>query len=235
VPTPGRARDGALFAFDGVTVARQGAVVLDAVSVAIPDGGVTALVGPSGSGKSTMLRCCNRLEVPVRGTVLFRGEDVATLDPRSLRRRVAMLFQVPVPFAGSVLDNLRAGAPSLPESQAGALLDRVGMPPDLVDRVADTLSGGEAQRLCLARALATRPEVLLADEPTSALDRAAADVLERLARELADGGTPVVWVTHDPAQVHRLADHVVELRVGRVASTGDERSAAGPGDEPTVR
>jgi putative ABC transport system ATP-binding protein len=210
----------ALFELDDVSVVRGGTVVLDHVSVELPDSGVTAIVGASGSGKSTLLRLCNRLERPTGGCIRFRGRDVSTLDPLQHRARVAMVFQRPTVFPGTALENLRAGAPALDRAQAAALLEQVGLDPELLDREADRLSGGEAQRLCLARALATGPEVVLADEATSALDEASTLVLESLARALADGGTPVVWVTHDMAQVSRLADHVVEIERGRVTFAG---------------
>jgi putative ABC transport system ATP-binding protein len=212
---------GTLFEFDDVWVQHEQTVVLAGVSVSFAEEGITAIVGPSGSGKSTLLRCCNRLEVPTAGVVRYRGRDVNELDPLQHRRRVAMVFQAPATFPGSALDNVRIAAPDLTRDRALELLDRVGLDQELADRSADRLSGGEAQRLVIARALATEPEVLLADEPTSALDPQATGRLERLVRALADAATPVLWVTHDRAQVQRLADHVVALRRGSVEWTGD--------------
>ena len=205
-----------LFRFDDVTLCVGEAVVLDRVDVTISDEGITAVVGPSGSGKSTLLRCCNLLEAPTSGTVSFRGASLKTLDPLRLRRRVAMVFQRPTAFPGTVADNLRVADPSLTDDGSAVLLDRVGLPPGIADQVADSLSGGEAQRMTLARALATRPEVLLADESTSGLDDDAKATLERLVRGLADGGMPVVWVTHEREQVKRLADSVLAVDRGRV-------------------
>jgi putative ABC transport system ATP-binding protein len=215
-----------LFAFEGVGLERDGTRVLADVDVAVPAEGITVFVGPSGAGKSTLLRCCNRLEVPTAGRVLYRGDDLATLDPLAHRRRAAMVFQAPARFPGTVADNLRAVATDLSAEEAGELLGRVGLSPTLLDRQADALSGGEAQRMVLARALTTRPEVLLADEPTSALDTAATHRLEQLARSLAADGMPVLWVTHDLDQVRRLADHLVVLDRGRVTWAGP---AADPG------
>lgn len=226
-----------LFAFDGVGLERDGTPVLAEVTLDLPDAGVTVFVGASGAGKSSLLRCCNRLEVPTSGVVRFRGDDLATLDPLAHRRRVGMVFQAPARFPGTVAANLRAVASDLSADAAGDLLDRVGLDRGLLDRRADALSGGEAQRMVLARALTTEPEVLLADEPTSALDTAATRRLEALARSLADDGLPVVWVTHDLDQVHRLADHVVELEAGRVtwsgpASEWDPRAGASEAVRP---
>lgn len=211
---------GDLFSFDQVSLHKRERTVLDEVTLTVADHGITAIVGASGAGKSSLLRCCNRLEAPTSGTVRYHGDDVATLEPRAHRRRLAMVFQSPTPFPGSVLDNLRAVTPQLSRKEAAACARRVGLVEERLDQIADSLSGGEAQRLVLARALTTNPEVLLADEPTSALDAAATARLERLARTLADEGMPVIWVSHDLAQVQRLADHLVVMRQGRVVWTG---------------
>lgn len=205
-----------LFAFEDVVLELGGRRVLDGVRAELPDGGVTCLVGPSGSGKSTLLRLCNRLEVPTSGVVRFRGDDVALLDPLEHRRRVGMVFQRPTPFPGSVRDNLRVARPAADETSLERALERAALGASFLDRVADDLSGGEAQRMCLARTLVTEPEVLLMDEPTSALDPRATKELEGLARQLADEGVSVVWVSHDPEQVDRIADARFVVEEGRV-------------------
>lgn len=210
----------ALFEFRGVSVERDGRRVPARFSAAIADRGITVVTGPSGSGKSTLLRLCNRLLVPAEGTVLFGGTDVATLDPLALRRRVGMVFQQPTPFPGTVLDNLRTAA-ELDRDEAAGLLASVDLDPAMLDRDARDLSGGEQQRVCLARTLATHPEVLLVDEGTSALDEAATAILEELVRGIADGGRPVVWVTHDLAQADRLADHRLAMDAGPERSDDD--------------
>ena len=217
---PGMTGTTPLFAFEGVAVEDGSRTLLARVDARLPDGGVTVLLGPSGSGKSTLLRLGNLLEVPTRGRVLFRGADLAGCDVLAHRRRVGMVFQQPVPFGGTVRDNLRVAAPGAPEGDLRAALDRAHLPASFLDRVASELSGGESQRACLARSLVPGPEVLLMDEPTSALDGDARDALERLARELAGDGVPVVWVTHDLAQAARLATWVVRLEAGRVRSSG---------------
>jgi putative ABC transport system ATP-binding protein len=214
VPVP----EVALFAFEDVTLAFDGVTVLDRVDAAIPPDGLTAVVGPSGSGKSTLLRLCNRLEVPTGGRVLCRGEDVATLDPLSLRRRIGMVFQRPTPFPGTVRDNLRVARPDLTDEDAATALEKAALAPEFLDRVTDGLSGGEAQRACLARTLVTDPEVLLMDEPTSSLDDENVGMLERLARDLAHDGVPVVWVSHDREQVDRIADRCLRMDRGRIVS-----------------
>ena len=196
----------AVFEFRDVTVCRAGAVVLRDLDLTVPDEGVTVLTGPSGSGKSTVLRLCNRLLVPDAGVVEFRGTDVAEVDPCTLRRNVGMVFQRPTPFAGTVRDNLAAAGP-IDDPRSGELLDAVALDGSFLDRDARELSGGEQQRMCLARTLATGPDALLVDEGTSALDKDATHTLERLVVDLAAADHPVLWVTHDEAQADRIAEH----------------------------
>lgn len=187
---------------------------------AVPDHGVTVLAGPSGAGKSTLLRMCNRLDVPDSGRVLLRGEDVGALDPHALRRRVGMVFQRPTPFPGSVLENLRVAVSDLPDAEARHAVERAGLDETFLERPATELSGGEAQRACIARTLVTGPEVMLMDEPTSSLDPEATTGIEALARDLAYSGVRVLWVTHDREQMRRLADTVVAMRSGQIVATG---------------
>ena len=219
-----------LFSFEQVSVGPLQARRLDGLNASLPDGGLSVVAGPSGAGKSTLLRLCNGLEVPSEGCVRHRGEDVAECDPLVLRREVAMVFQRPVTFAGTVRDNLREAAPASDDDDGLAeLLERAGLGRAFLDRDAVELSGGEAQRACLARALATQPRVLLMDEPTSSLDGEAAAVLERLARALVDDGTPVVWVTHSQEQMRRLADHVLLIADGRADRSGSALEVLGDG------
>lgn len=194
------------------------------VNGSIPAAGVTVLVGPSGSGKSTLLRCCNRLEVPSDGTITYHGRDIQSLDVLQLRRQVAMVFQRPTPFPGSGRDNLRTADADIDDERAVTLLSRVQLGPEFLDRDATELSGGEAQRLCLARSLAVGPDAMLMDEVTSSVDPTARRALEDLARSLAVQGTPVVWVTHDLAQARRLADTLLVIVDGHIASQ-DEAAA----------
>jgi len=211
--------DPPLFSFEGVRLELGGVCVLDGVDLGIGDRQLVAVTGPSGAGKSTLLRLCNRLEVPTRGVVRFRGGNVADLEPRALRRWVGMVFQRPTPFPGSVADNLRVADPGLDDDGCRRLLDAVRLPAGLLDRAAADLSGGEAQRACLARTLATDPEVVLMDEPTSSLDDDNARALEALARGLVDAGVSVIWVSHDQGQIIRIADQVVRMERGRVVSS----------------
>lgn len=182
-----------------------GRSIVAGFSARIPADGLTAMVGPSGAGKTTLLRLLNRLDDPDGGEVLFDGRDVRTYDVIALRKRVQFVGQVPVTFPGTVADNLGPGG------DVAALLGRVGLDPRLAERAADRLSVGEAQRMCLARALALNPECLLLDEPTSALDEGSKGGIEALVRSLADDGLTVVMVTHDRRQAEELADRMVTV------------------------
>jgi putative ABC transport system ATP-binding protein len=210
-----------LFGFEGVVVeAEDGARILDGVDAEVLDEGVTVIVGPSGSGKSTLLRLCNRLEVPAEGVVRFRGADVASLDPLEHRRRVGMVFQRPTPFPGTVRDNLEVAAPGAGEERMVRALQQAAIDRAFLDRIADELSGGEQQRVCLARTMITDPDVLLMDEPTSALDEEATKLLEQAIHDLVVDGLRVLWVTHDRSQAERLGAHRLLVDEGRVRDDG---------------
>lgn len=213
-----------LFALRDVVVSYGDARPLDGITLDLPGDGITVVLGASGSGKSTMLRLLNRLEVPSSGEIRFHGEDLSRMDPLALRRRVGMVFQRPTLFPGTVRDNLLVAAPDAGDEDLAVALERVGLPAELLDRVGDDLSGGEAQRACLARTLLARPEVLLMDEVTSSLDPRASRLLEERTVALAASGVPVVWVTHDLDQALRLDPDPVVLTAGRLA-TADERAA----------
>ena len=213
------------FEFRQVTVVRAGRRVLDRITAAIPAAGITVIAGPSGAGKTTLLRLCNRLEIPDEGTVSYRGQPLDELDPLRLRRRVGMVFQRPTPFPGTVADNLAVARPDAGTGELGTALERVALDPGLLGQEARTLSGGELQRMCLARTLVTQPETLLLDEPTSALDAQPKQVFEAAARHLAAQGITIIWVTHDDAQARRVADRIYYLRDGdlTVAAAGEAR------------
>lgn len=214
----------ALFEFEDVhVVGDDGAAILTIDRAVVRDEGITVIVGPSGAGKTTLLRLCNRLAVPEQGTIRFRGQDLSGMDSLVLRRKVGMVFQQAVLFGGTGLDNFRVADPEITEQEAKALFQSVGLDESFLSEPVDDLSGGEAQRLALARTLATGPEVLLMDEPTASLDPAATDKLEDLVRGL--DGVPILWVTHDVAQVRRLADEVMVITGGRLVS--DQASVQG--------
>lgn len=214
----GMASAQATLAVQGLRLQRAGRLVLDDVSFEVPAGTVTAVLGDSGAGKTSLLRCLVGLERPVAGRVAFEGTDIAALDACSLRRRVALVAQTPVMFAGDVRSNLAYGLDEPSEAALAAALDAAGLERAFLDRDARALSVGQGARVAIARALAREPSALLLDEPTASLDAAAAGGIEGLAGDLAARGLAVLVVTHDLAQADRIATRAVRIENGRVAA-----------------
>ncbi len=251
---PGEARhDGAVaLATVNLTISFGPRPVLTAVNARIERGAVTALIGPTGSGKTTLLRTFNRMNDKVSG---YRHAGDVLLDGRSiwhpgvelmaLRRKVGMLFQRPNPFPMSIIDNVLAGVRAHRLASRSAMsaiardrLAEVGLWDAVRDRLKDSpfrLSGGQQQLLCLARALAVGPEVLLLDEPTSSLDPVATESIEALIRRLTPALT-VVIVTHNLAQASRVADRIIFLNDGRLVEHGRTRQVfENPAQQETAR
>lgn len=198
-----------LFRFENVHLAGR---LID-INLDIASQCLTMITGPSGAGKSSLIRLCNGLDAPDSGTIECCGRPLSNRPPRQHRRDVALVSQQPIVFAGTVAANI---AEANPTASVESLLGRAGLDRSFADRSADKLSGGEKQRVVVARALGTDPSVLLLDEATSSLDEDSATVIERSARTFVDSGGSVIWVSHDPAQIHRLADRVVHIDSGRV-------------------
>ena len=197
---------------------------MDDVSVQVRAGEVLAVVGPSGSGKSSFLRLLNRLDEPTSGTVFYEDTDYRQIPPRELRRKIGMVTQRPFLFPGSVFQNVSFGplqrGEEFSEERAEELLTRVGLG-GYGSRDAANLSGGEAQRVSLARALANSPTVLLLDEPTSALDEQAKAEVESLIQDIIrETHLTCIMVTHDTAQAARIASRVMMLEKGRATKIG---------------
>jgi len=202
----------------------DGRKLVDDISIQVRAGEVLAIVGPSGAGKSSFLRLLNRLDEPTAGSILLEGVDYRQIPPRELRRRVGMVTQRAFLFPGTVYQNVDYGPRQRGEvisaARAEGLLARVGLS-GYAERDVANLSGGEAQRVSLARALANAPLVLLLDEPTSALDDDAKSQVEALIGDIIrDTGLTCVVVTHDLAQAARLATRVMMLQEGRAIRIG---------------
>lgn len=193
--------------------------LLDIPSLSLSPTGTTVVMGPNGAGKSLMLRLMHGLIAPTGGRVLWDGRD---LDAAA-RKRQALVFQTPVLLRRSVAANIDfvLKARGKPLGMRDDLLRKVGLA-EHANRPARRLSGGEQQRLAIARALATEPDVLFLDEPTASLDPTSVLAIERIVGQTVGGGVRVIFVTHDIGQARRLADDVVFLADGRVA----EQSAA---------
>lgn len=226
------------------------AQALHHVSLSVPEKSITALIGPSGCGKSTFLKTLDRMNdlipgVRVEGQVLYRGEDIyaPSVDVNRLRREVGMVFQKPNPFPMSIYDNIAYG-PRTHGVRSKAQLDEIvekslrgaaiwDEVKDRLNKSALGMSGGQQQRLCIARALAVEPEVLLMDEPTSALDPISTSKVEELALELKDRYT-IVIVTHNMQQAARISDKTAFFLLGELVEMGDtERLFSTPVDKRT--
>jgi phosphate transport system ATP-binding protein len=234
-----------------LSVAYASKLAVRSVSLPIRQGEVLALIGPSGCGKTTLLRSLNRLTELTRaaslsGQITLDGIDIAALEPTALRRRVTMVFQQPNPFPMTVFDNvayvLREQGKRRPRRAAlrgevqealarAGLLDEVA---DNLDHPALRLSGGQQQRLCIARALAAKPEVLLLDEPCSALDPVSTKVIEDLIVRLREE-VAIVIVTHNLQQAYRVADYVGFMYLGELVEYGSAQTIFGAPREQRTR
>lgn len=218
------AEGGPALAAKGLVFEAGGQRLIDGIDIALRPGGRTVILGANGAGKSLLLRLLHGLAAPTAGQVFWDGRP---LD-RAARRAQAMVFQRPVMLRRSVLANLRfaltacgvRGAERTERAEEALALARLE---DLAQRPARVLSGGEQQRLAIARALACRPKVLFLDEPTASLDPASTHAVEALIRKADERGVTVALVTHDAGQARRLGDDVVFLHAGRVAEEGPAR------------
>ena len=199
----------------GLSYRADGALLVDDIDLTLRAGEITVVMGPNGAGKSLLLRLLHGLIAPTAGEVLWAGAPPG----RATRQRQAMVFQKPVLLRRSVaanIDFVQRARGRRDRARRDALLAHVGLDRHR-DQPARLLSGGEQQRLALARALATDPEILLLDEPTASLDPASALMIEEIVSSAHAAGTKVIFVTHDPGQARRLADDVVFLHKGRLA------------------
>jgi len=220
----------------GLSLGFRNASVMENATVSFPKGSVTALIGPSGSGKTSFLRSLNRLNDNIngfwhQGSIIFDNQDIysRSVDPLVLRRRVGMVFQRPNPFPMSIEANVICGVKAHKLARRSELHDiaetylaEVGLWSAISHRLKDSpfrLSGGQQQLLCLARALAVQPDVLLLDEPTSSLDPRSTEAVEELIRRLVPSIT-IVIVTHNLAQARRLSEQTVFFSAGKLIEAG---------------
>lgn len=231
---PSAGGDGALAQAVGLRFDAGGRRLIGSLDLSIRAGRRTVIMGANGAGKSLVLRLLHGLIRPSSGTVLWQGRP---LD-RDARTAQAMVFQRPVMLRRSVLSNLRfalsvrgvRGAERTAREQEALDMARLG---DLAHSPARVLSGGEQQRLAVARALACKPDLLFLDEPTASLDPGSTQAIERLISDAHASGVTIVMVTHDVAQARRIGDDLIFLHGGRVAETGPVgRVLAAPRSEP---
>lgn len=229
---------------------------LNDITVSIPRQKITAIIGPSGCGKTTLLRSFNRLleqgdQVRIEGKIYLDGTDIysSEMDVTDLRTRVGLLAPKPYPLPMSIYDNVAYGRRlhglDIREKRTGRRLDRAverflraaGLWKEVKDRLqesAEKLSSGQQQRLCLARALAVEPEILLCDEPTSALDPISAQGIEEQLMLLKEE-TTIVLVTHMLRQANRLADHIIFLWMGNLVESGTKSKIFSHPQDPRTK
>ncbi|GAB1420818.1 phosphate ABC transporter ATP-binding protein [Anaerolineales bacterium] len=204
---------------------KSGHQILRGLTLDINESEILTIIGKSGSGKSSFLRCLNRLDEPTSGEIYYNQQEIRTIPVTQLRSRIGMVFQKPVPLDGTVAENIAYG-PALNQrylspQQIQELLISVHLTPDFSNRPANELSGGQEQRLCIARALANQPDILLLDEPTSALDPIATRQIENTLLELKQSlSLTMLWVSHSIDQIRRVADRVLLIDEGRCLRLG---------------
>ena len=216
-----------VFSLHDVRQTKGTQIVLDNIDLEIETGKITALVGPSGAGKTSLLRLLNRLDDPAGGQIFYRSRPIAEYPVRELRLQVGFVFQTPVMFPGTVADNLRAALELAGKSVADSddliaeTLRLAEIDVSLATRDGARLSVGQKQRVNIARALMSAPEVLLMDEPTSALDAETADKLMETVRHLGkEKNITVVMVTHRLSEAKRAGDTTIVMEAGKIIETG---------------
>ncbi|ALS75302.1 amino acid ABC transporter ATP-binding protein [Planococcus rifietoensis] len=200
--------------------------ILNDITGSFPQGRITTLVGPSGAGKSTLLKLCNGLISPANGEIFVKDKAIGDYDPVELRRMVGMALQSAPMISGTVYENLNLPlelqGQQLAKEQAVELLEDVGLKGDLLDRKVKELSGGQRQKVSIARTLVNKPEILLMDEITSSLDRASKLEVEELISKInRKYKTTIIWITHNLQQALEIGDYTWVMMDGQVVETGE--------------
>ncbi len=205
--------------FKEVSYSSFGKEILKNISVKFEGGAIHTIVGPSGAGKSTLIKLINRLIDPTHGSILIDDVDIKTIDVIDLRRRIGMVFQKPHLFEGTVKENIEYGPMLKGEKNINVeyYLSIVGLNSEYATRDVKNLSGGEQQRVSIARTLANNPETLLLDEPTSALDPTSTEIIEKLIFYLKEKmNLTIIWITHNMEQAKRIGDYTALLNKGQL-------------------
>ncbi|MFC5591807.1 phosphate ABC transporter ATP-binding protein [Sporosarcina soli] len=219
--------------FQNVDYSIDDVPILKGITGSFPKGKITTLVGPSGSGKTTLLKLCNGLISPTSGTIFIHNKPISTYNPVELRRHVGIALQSAPMVKGSVFQNLalplELQGRQLEEQDALQLLDDVGLDSTFLHRKTDDLSGGQRQKVSIARTLINRSEILLLDEITSALDRNSLHDIEQLIVTMnRQYGTTIIWITHNLEQAISIGDFTWVLMGGKVMETGDSELLNSP-------
>ncbi|MUK89359.1 ATP-binding cassette domain-containing protein [Ornithinibacillus sp. L9] len=210
--------------------------ILKNITGTFPEGKITTLVGPSGAGKSTLFKLCNGLRSPQSGDILIKNKSINDYDPVELRRNVGIALQSATMIKGSVLENLELPlalqSKSIDHDFAEELLHDVGLQGDFLHRNAKDLSGGQRQKLSIARTLVNRPKILLLDEITSSLDRVSQHDIEELIEKINEKyGTTMIWITHNLKQALDIGHYTWVMMNGEVIETGESSILHSPKNE----
>ncbi|TXL65702.1 phosphate ABC transporter ATP-binding protein [Cerasibacillus terrae] len=202
-----------------------GELILKNITHSFPTGKITTLVGPSGAGKTTLFRLCNGLISRDSGEIFINGKSIDDYDPLVLRQTVGIALQSATMISGSIFDNLALPltlkGEQLSEEDANKLLELVGLEKSLLYRNSKDLSGGQLQKVSIARTLVNEPSILLLDEITSSLDRVSQQDIEKLIKRINENyGTTIIWITHNLKQAYTIGDYTVVMMDGEVIESG---------------
>lgn len=216
--------DAAIY-FEHVSYKRDNNTILSHINGMFPKGKITALVGPSGAGKTSLLKLCNGLKSPTSGNIYINNKNINSYDPPSLRRYAGIALQQATMIDGTVRKNLALPLTlqnkSLTENEAKELLKLVGLESDMLSRHVNDLSGGQKQKLSIARTLVNRPHILLLDEITSSLDPISVEEIEKLIYTINKKyRTTIIWITHDINQARQMGDYVWVMMQGQLIESG---------------
>ncbi|WP_323704340.1 phosphate ABC transporter ATP-binding protein [Mammaliicoccus sp. Dog046] len=211
--------------FNRVNYELDGSKILNDINGSIYKGYITSIIGPSGAGKSTLLSFINLLKSPSNGDISINNKHIDTYNPIELRKKVQLVSQEATMIEGSVKDNLelplKLQNKNMTDEEVVKFLTSVDLPASFLNKSSKSLSGGEKQKLSLARALVNRPEVILLDEVTSALDRNSKNAIEQLLLKIkAEYQVSMIWITHDIDQAMRMSDYIWVMIDGEVAEIG---------------
>lgn len=229
-----------LIMFDHVSYSDGDTQILRNINGSIPEGKITTLVGPSGAGKTTLFRLCNGLISPSSGEIFIKGKSIESYDPVVLRRSVGLALQSATMISGTVLKNLSLPltlqGKRLEEEEAKKLLTLVGLDEKFLHHNVKDLSGGQRQKVSIARTLVNRPKVLLLDEITSSLDRVSQQDIEELIVKInRDYDTTIMWITHNLDQAKSIGDYTWVMMNGELVETGESDLLNHPKNEKVER
>ncbi|MFC3039413.1 phosphate ABC transporter ATP-binding protein [Virgibacillus xinjiangensis] len=221
---------------ENVSYSVDGLDILKNITGFFEEGRITTLVGPSGAGKTTLFRLCNGLRSPSSGDIYIGGQHITEYEPTSLRRQVGIALQNAAMVRGSVRKNLalplELQTKELPEKDAEELMETVGLDKSFLDRKTKDLSGGQRQKLSIARTLVNNPKILLLDEITSSLDRVSQQDIEELIQRINQKyNTTIIWITHNLTQALNVGDNTWVMMEGEVVETGESSLLNHPENE----